>query len=179
MLSLLTSHDAKPHHVSPMVAYAFSPSLSSSLSLESTIKYPYKIVGCLLCSPSSPRVLPLLHFPCNFSLWSPELHPSRRGLGRERDSSSQCPCLCSDKCLGPCRACEHLLWSLTPPKGHFGPPARSWIPVEMSEVGQILEIILPPEHKLWLLGSSLKFISLAHYTAVILVGIVSCGGDKT
>lgn len=30
LLSLLTSHDAKSHHVSPMVAYAFPPSISSS-----------------------------------------------------------------------------------------------------------------------------------------------------
>lgn len=49
----------------------------------------------------------------------------------------------------------------------------------MSEVGQILEIILPPEDELWLLGSSLKYISLAHYSAVMLVGRGSHGGDKT
>lgn len=40
--------------------------VSSSLSLDSTIQYPYKIVGCRLCPPFSPRVLPLLYYACNF-----------------------------------------------------------------------------------------------------------------
>ena len=60
--------------------------LSSSLSLGSTIKYPYKVVGCFLCPPSSLRVFLLLHYPCNVAPESPEVHPSHRGLGGERET---------------------------------------------------------------------------------------------
>lgn len=65
-LSCCHSHNAKPHHVSPMVAYAPPRPRLFSLSLDSTIQYPYTITGCRFRLPSSSRVLPLLRYPRNF-----------------------------------------------------------------------------------------------------------------
>lgn len=108
--SLPTSYDANPHHVSPKAVYA-SFALSSSLSPGSTVNI---LTRSLVTSFALLPSLPGLRLYCIiFTTQSPELHPSHKGL---RERKTRFPHLSSKECLGPCRARELLLQSLTPPK---------------------------------------------------------------
>lgn len=114
--SLPTSYDANPHHVSSQAVYA-SFALSSSLSSQGALvnSLTRSLVTSFALLPS----LPGLSLYCIiFTTQSPELHPSHKGL---RERKTHFPHLSSKECLGSCRAREHLLQSLTPPKRFRAP----------------------------------------------------------